>query len=90
MRRAWLPVCSVLWPVLLVSRLAAASPLQMFGIGGDSPARGGTGCADATGYDGLYLKNTDDRLCAGRDEIHSRMGGSCRIDRFRKLVPVVR
>jgi long-chain fatty acid transport protein len=45
----------VLWPVLLVSRLAAASPLQMFGIGGDSPARGGTGCADATGYDGLYL-----------------------------------
>ena len=41
-------------------------------------------------YDGLYLQTPDDRLCAGRDEIHSRMGGSCRIDRFRKLVPVVR
>lgn len=38
-------------------------------------------------YNGLYLQTPDDRLCAGRDEIHSRMGGSCRIQRFKQLTP---
>ena len=38
-------------------------------------------------YDGLYLKPEDAELCAKRDLIHSRVGGSCRIDRFRHLVP---
>ena len=41
-------------------------------------------------YNGLYLQTPDDRLCAGRDEIHSRMGGSCRIQRFKELRPKVR
>jgi hypothetical protein len=41
-------------------------------------------------YGGLYLQPADDRLCAGRDEIHSRMGGSCTIERFKKLVPKFR
>jgi hypothetical protein len=41
-------------------------------------------------YNGLYLQTPDDRLCAGRDEIHSRMGGSCRIRRFKQLTPKVR
>jgi long-chain fatty acid transport protein len=54
-RRAWLSVSIVVWGVLRVPALASASPLQMFGIGGDSPARGGTGGADATGFEGLYL-----------------------------------
>lgn len=41
-------------------------------------------------YNGFYLQTSDDRVCAGRDEIHSRMGGSCRIDRFKQLTPKVR
>ena len=38
-------------------------------------------------YGGFYLQPEDDRLCAVRDEIHSRMGGSCTIEHFKKLVP---
>ncbi len=38
-------------------------------------------------YDGFYLQLQDDRLCARRDAIHSRMGGSCTIEKFRQLVP---
>lgn len=41
-------------------------------------------------YNGFYLQPQDQRLCAGRDEIHSRMGGSCGIERFKLLVPKVR
>lgn len=36
-------------------------------------------------YAGLYLLPDDDLLCAKRDSIHSRVGGSCRIDKFRVL-----
>jgi hypothetical protein len=38
-------------------------------------------------YDGFYVQPEDHRLCMRRDVISSRMGGSCRIDRFRLLVP---
>lgn len=41
-------------------------------------------------YQGFYLQPQDDRLCAGRDAIHSRIGGSCIIGRFRQLVPRLR
>jgi hypothetical protein len=41
-------------------------------------------------YTGFYLQPEDDRLCAGRDAIHSRIGGSCTIGRFRQLVPRLR
>jgi hypothetical protein len=41
-------------------------------------------------YDGFYLKPKDGRLCAGRDIVYSRMGGSCRIEGFRQLVPRLR
>ena len=40
-------------------------------------------------YGGFYLQLADDRLCARRDAIRSRMGGSCTIERFKKLVPIV-
>ncbi len=40
-------------------------------------------------YGGFYLKPADDRVCADRDSIHSRIGGSCRIERFRRLVPKI-
>lgn len=38
-------------------------------------------------YGGFYLKPQDQRICVKRDVIRSRMGGSCRIERFRLLVP---
>ena len=38
-------------------------------------------------YDGFYLQPQDERLCAGRDAVHSRIGGSCTIERFKQLVP---
>jgi hypothetical protein len=37
-------------------------------------------------YGGFYVEPTDDRLCAKRDEIRSRVGASCQIRRFRSLV----
>jgi hypothetical protein len=40
-------------------------------------------------YAGFYLEGGD-QLCAGRDAIHSRMGGSCTIARFKLLVPKLR
>ena len=41
-------------------------------------------------YGGFYLSSEDQRVCARRDAIRSRMGARCRIERFRKLVPVER
>jgi hypothetical protein len=41
-------------------------------------------------YDGFYLQPEDDRVCARRDAVHSRMGGSCRIERFKSLIPKFR
>ena len=38
-------------------------------------------------YGSFYLQPEDASLCAGRDSIHSRMGGSCGITKFRQLVP---
>lgn len=38
-------------------------------------------------YDGFYLKPQDGQLCAGRDIVYSRMGGSCRIEGLHLLVP---
>lgn len=37
-------------------------------------------------YGSFYLLPDDERICAGRDEIRPRMGGSCRIDKFRLMV----
>jgi hypothetical protein len=41
-------------------------------------------------YGGFYLQPQDARLCAGRDAVHSRIGGSCTIERFKQLVPRLR
>lgn len=47
-------------------------------------------CPGLDFYTGFYLQPNGDELCAGRDAIHSRMGGSCTIDRFKLLVPKLR
>lgn len=41
-------------------------------------------------YEGFYLNSDDEQICAKRDAIRSRVGASCRIERFRELVPKVR
>jgi hypothetical protein len=41
-------------------------------------------------YAGFYLQTPDERLCAGRDAVHSRIGGSCSIERFSRLLPGLR
>lgn len=38
-------------------------------------------------YGGLYLDPEDSFLCAKRDTIRSRMGGTCKIRRFKVLEP---
>lgn len=39
-------------------------------------------------YSGFYLRpSSDGKICADRDTVHARSGGSCTISRFRKLVP---
>ncbi|MBW0145473.1 hypothetical protein [Sphingomicrobium clamense] len=45
-------------------------------------------CKSLDFYGGFYLQPTDERLCAGRDVIRTRMGGNCRIERFQLLQPV--
>jgi hypothetical protein len=41
-------------------------------------------------YGDFYLQPEDARLCAGRDVVHSRIGGSCTIERFKLLAPKLR
>ncbi|WP_309602004.1 hypothetical protein [Sphingomonas sp.] len=38
-------------------------------------------------YDGLYMQTGDGEVCAKRDSIRSRVGATCRIEKFRMLVP---
>lgn len=44
-------------------------------------------CPGLDFYGDFYLQPQDERICAGRDAIQSRMGGSCTIERFKQLVP---
>ncbi|MEO8453735.1 MAG: hypothetical protein ABI454_01120 [Sphingomicrobium sp.] len=47
-------------------------------------------CTALDYYGGFYLQPKDDRICAGRDAVHSRIGGSCTIDKFKQLIPQIR
>ena len=40
-------------------------------------------------YGGLYIQTGDGQVCAKRDSIRSRVGGTCRIEKFKLLVPKV-
>ena len=44
-------------------------------------------CAGLDYYDGFYLEPQDGSVCAKREEIRSRAGSTCRIERFRSLEP---
>ncbi len=42
-------------------------------------------CMGLDFYGGFYVEPEGDSICAKREEIRSRAGGSCRIERFRRL-----
>lgn len=50
-------------------------------------ARLSNDCPALDFYSGFYLTPEDGRVCARRDGIRNRIGMSCRIERFRRLVP---
>lgn len=50
-------------------------------------ARLDSDCEGLDFYGGFYVQPEDRRICARRDTIRSRVGGSCRIERFHALVP---
>lgn len=78
---------------LQVSTLAGATVSSPDSI--DLYVRGGQrlraklekGCPSIEFYSGFYMKRSlDGRVCQGRDQIHSRSGGECKIEKFRTLV----
>ena len=50
----------------------------------------GDECPALDFYKGFYLQPEDERICAKRESIQNRVGASCRIERFRRLVPQVK
>jgi len=53
-------------------------------------ARLDSDCPALDFYEGFYLNSPDRLVCAGRDAVRSRIGGSCPIAGFRLLVPLRR
>lgn len=77
-------------PIGSVKRAFLSGPRQIDFLVGDHKrirAELDEDCPALDFYGGFYLQLQDDRLCAHRDAIRSRMGGSCTIERFRKLEP---
>jgi hypothetical protein len=46
-----------------------------------------TRCPALDFYGVFYLNTQDDKVCAGRDMVRSRVGSSCVIEKFRRLSP---
>ena len=76
-------------PIRTIRRALLSGPEQVdFILGNNRRIRAhlDEDCPALDFYGGFYLQLQDDRLCAGRDMIRSRMGSSCTIERFRMLV----
>ena len=52
-------------------------------------ARLDSDCEGLDFWGGFYMQPEDRMICARRDTIRSRVGGSCRIRQFRTLIPKV-
>ena len=78
-------------PAAKIRRALMSSPQQLdFILSGSRErfrAQLDEDCPALDFYRGFYRQPQDERVCAGRDAIYSRMGGNCTIERFRKLVP---
>ena len=80
-------------PVTSIQRALLSGPEQVDFVLADRSrirAQFNEDCPALDFYGGFYLQLQDDRLCARRDAIHSRIGTSCTIERFRQLVPKFR
>jgi hypothetical protein len=80
-------------PAAVIRRAMLSGPEQVdFIIAGGSRIRAqfDEDCPTLDFYGNFYLQPQDDLLCAGRDAVHSRMGGSCTIERFKQLIPKFR
>ncbi|HZC37432.1 MAG TPA: hypothetical protein VE221_02015 [Sphingomicrobium sp.] len=80
-------------PVAAIRGALLSGPSQVDFIlagGARVRARFDEDCPALDFYGGFYLQPQDERLCAGRDAVHSRIGGSCTIDHFKQLVPKLR
>jgi len=80
-------------PVTSIQRALLSGPEQVDFVLADRSrirAQFNEDCPALDFYGGFYLQLQDDRLCARRDAIHSRIGNSCTIERFRELVPKFR
>lgn len=77
-------------PVGAIRRALLSGPDQVdfiLGNGSRVRAKFDKDCPALDFYGNFYLVPQGSLLCVGRDAIHSRMGGSCTIDRFRLLEP---
>lgn len=77
-------------PIAEIRRAMLSGPEQVDFVMSDRTrirAQFDEGCPALDFYGGFYLEPRDDRLCGGRDAVHSRIGGSCTIERFKQLVP---
>jgi hypothetical protein len=77
-------------PIASIRRAFLSDPQQIDFVVGDHRlmrAELDEDCPALDFYGGFYLQLQDDQLCAHRDAIRSRMGGSCTIDRFKKIEP---
>ena len=63
--------------------------LQLFSAPGERDrAQFGRSCRGADFYSGFYIApSKDGSLCAGRDDLHTRNGSTCEVQRFTRLVP---
>lgn len=77
-------------PVRAIRRALLSGPEQVdfiLGNGSRVRAKFEKDCPALDFYGNFYLEPRGGLLCIERDAIHSRMGGSCPIKRFRLLEP---
>jgi len=78
-------------PAAAIRRLSLSGDEQVDFIlsgGGRVRAKFDENCPALDFYGGAYLQyGRDQQICAHRDAVMSRIGGSCTIERFRLLIP---
>jgi hypothetical protein len=82
-------------PKCISASALAGAQISNYGVdlllkGGDRVrAKLARDCPPLDYYSGFYIRpGLDGRVCEDRDSIRVRSGGSCEIERFRKLVPL--
>jgi len=80
-------------PAMMIRKALLSGPSQVDFVLANNVrvrARFDEDCPALDFYGNFYLQPADRRVCAERDVIRSRMGGSCTITQFRQLVPRLR